>query len=137
VDHAPGVGVGDGLGNLLEDAQEPWHIFGRMFAIGQERGQSTSLHELHGKVRPPVGERTQLIDGDNAGVLQLTGDLRLLDEPSDQFWTITVHVQKHLDRQVAAEVGVAPLEHRSHAAASDLAEKLQPRGPIGWVGHFG
>ena len=42
-------------------------------------------------------------------MLQLPGDLRLLDEAADHFGVVAQVVAQHLDRQVAPEVQVAPL----------------------------
>ena len=54
-------------------------------------------------------------------MLELAADLRLLDEPADQVGVVAVVLAEHLDGQLAAEVGVAALEHGPHAAAGDLA----------------
>ena len=70
-------------------------------------------------------------------MLELAGDLRLLDEPADQLGVVAVPLQQDLDGQVAAEVGVAPLEHGAHPAPGDLAEELEPPGAVGGPGHLG
>ncbi len=61
-------------------------------------------------------------------MLKLAADLRLLDEPVDQVRPLAVLVQQDLQREVAAQVGVATSEHRSHPAAGDLAKDLIPTG---------
>src|SRR5262249_62391536 len=66
----------------------------------------------------------QLVDGDDAGVLELAADLRLLHEALDHPDLALVRLQEHLDGDVAAQVGVAPLEHGPHAAPGDLAQEL-------------
>ena len=70
-------------------------------------------------------------------MLQLAADLGFLDEPADQVGLVAVRLEQDLDGQVAAEVGIAALEHRSHAAAGDLAEQLQPPRAIRRDGHLG
>ena len=64
-------------------------------------------------------------------VLELSADLRLLDEPPDQLGMVAVLIAHHLDGQVAAEVEVAALEDGPHASARQLAHELISRG---WVG---
>ena len=59
-------------------------------------------------------------------MLQLAADLRLFDEPAHDLGVALVRLQQHLDRQLAAQVDVAALEDRPHAAAGDLALKLVP-----------
>ena len=54
-------------------------------------------------------------------MLQLPADLRFLDEPADQVAVVAEVFAQHLDRDVAAEVGIAALQDGPHAAASDLA----------------
>ena len=70
-------------------------------------------------------------------MLQLAGDLGLLDEPADQLGVVAVGFEQDLHGEVAAEVGITPLEHGAHAAAGDLAEELKASGAIGGVGHLG
>ena len=70
----------------------------------------------------------QLVDRDDAGVLELPADLRLLDEAADQVGPMAMLLEQDLDGQVAAEVGIAPLEHGPHRAAGDLAQELHVRG---------
>ena len=82
-------------------------------------------------------EGAQLVDRDHAGVLQLAGDLGLLDEPADQVGVVAMLLEQDLDGQVTAEVAVAPLEDDAHAATGELAEQLEPSEPVGWVGHLG
>src|SRR3954451_24873147 len=84
-----------------------------------------------------VVEGAQLVDRDHAGVLQLAGDLGLLDEPSDQVGVLAMLLEQDLDGQVAAEVAVAPLDDNAHAAAGNLAKKLEAGEAVGGTGHLG
>ena len=84
VDHAAGVGVGHRLADRLEDRQEPGQVVGRRRAGREQVGQRLPLDQLHGEVRPAVGEGAQLVDRHDARVLELAADLGLLDEPADQ-----------------------------------------------------
>jgi hypothetical protein len=78
------VGVGHRQADLLEDAQQPRLVLCRARTFLQQNGQGAALDQLHGEIRPVVGEVAQLVDRDYAGMLQLAGDLGLLDEPADQ-----------------------------------------------------
>ena len=88
--------------------------------------QGSALDQLHGEIGPAIGEGAQLVDRHDAGVLELAADLGLLDEAADQFGLVLVALEQDLHGQVAAQVGVASLEHGPHAAAGDLAEELVP-----------
>ena len=44
--------------------------------------EAVTFDESHGVERPAIGVVPQAIDRDDAGVFELAGDLRLLDEPS-------------------------------------------------------
>ena len=87
----------------------------------QQLRQGVALDQLHGEEGPEVGEGAQLVDRHDAGVLELAADLGLLDEPADHAGVVAEVVAQHLERDVAAEVGVAALEDGAHAAAGDLA----------------
>ena len=131
MDHPPGMGVGDRLADLLEDrrATGAGRRPGRLRL--QQRGEGAPLDQLHREEGPAVGERAQLVDRHDPGVLELAADLRLLDEPADQVGVVAVLVQEDLDGQVAPQVGVAALEDRAHAAAGDLAEELVAASRVG------
>ena len=61
-------------------------------------------------------------------MLELAADLRLLDEAVEQVGPLAMPIQEHLQRQVAAQAGVAGPQDGAHAAAGDLAEELVPAG---------
>jgi hypothetical protein len=67
-------------------------------------------------------------------VLELAADLRFLDEPAADVGIVAPLVEQHLDGQVAAKVGVAALEDRSHAPFVDLAQDLVAAGIVGPLG---
>ena len=136
MDHAPGVGVGHRLADLLEDREEPRPVVRRVLAVLQQRGQGPAPDQLHRDVEPAVGKLAQLVDRDDPRVLELAADLRLLDEPADHLGVVAVLFQDDLDGQVAAEVDVAPLEDRAHPAAGDLAHELVAARIAGEVGHL-
>ena len=124
VNDAASMSVGNRLADVFEDPQQPGPVVTRMLTLTQERGQGAALDELHGEIRPVIGERAQLMDGNDSRVLELPADLGLLDEPADQFGVLAVRLEQDLDRQIAAEVGVSALEDGPHAATGDLTEEL-------------
>ena len=122
VDHAPGVGIGDRLARPTRRSTGTGA--GRRPGPSRPPSSSASVSPLTSfmrEERPAVGEGAQLVDRHDPGVLQLAADLRLLDEPADHVGVVAEVLAEHLDGDVAAEVGVAALEHRAHAAAGDLA----------------
>ncbi len=130
MDHAPRMRVGHRLADRFEDLQEPGMIVGRLVAVGEHFGQSAAPDQLHREVGPSIGEGPQLVDRDDPRMLELSADLRLLDEPTDHVGLVAVLLTQHFDGQVAPQIGIMPLEDHSHPAAADHAEELQPPGAI-------
>ena len=60
----------------------------------------------------------------DTGVLKLAADLCLFDEPADHLRLVAIPIAQHLDSEVAAQVGVIPLEYHSHPAVSNQVAKL-------------
>ena len=88
-----------------------------------------ALHQLHREERPTVLEAAQLIDRDDPRMLQLAADLGFLNETADQTRIVAVLLEQDLDGQVPAEVGVATLQNRTHAAPGNLTQKLVALAP--------
>ena len=135
VDHSPGVRVRHRLRHLEEDGEQPRPVVPRPATVAEDLGQGTALDQLHGEERPAIGEGAELVDRHDPRVLELAGDLRLLDEAADQLGLVAVLLQEDLDGQVAAQVGVAALEHGPHAAPGDLAQDLERSAPVRRRGH--
>ncbi len=79
------VGVGHGVANLLEDAQEADAILGGLHAIFEQARERAAPDQLHCEVRPLLGIDTQLVDRHDARMLELSTDLGFLDEALDEF----------------------------------------------------
>ncbi len=107
-----------------------------MIGVPPATPRGSALHQLHREIGPAVGEGAQLVDRHNAGMLELAADLGLLHEPAHQLGLVLVALEQDLHRQVAAQVGVASLEHGPHAAAGDLAEELVPVAALLRRGHL-
>jgi hypothetical protein len=56
------------------------------------------------------------------------------DEPAADVGIVVPLLEQDLDGQVAAQIGVAALEDRPHAAVADLAQDLVAAGIIGPLG---
>jgi hypothetical protein len=95
----------------------------------QQGGQGAAFDELHREVGAMVRRPAQFVDGDDAGVLQLAANLRLLQEAPLHGGVGLVRRQQHLDRQFAVEDGVAAAQHRPHASLADLPENLVAADP--------
>ena len=109
MDHAVGVGVGHRLADLLEDPQAPRPGRRRTpSASARELRKGPALDQLHREVRAVVGEGAQLVDRHDARVLELAGDLRLLDEAADHLGAVAEVVAEDLDGQVAPRSGSRP-----------------------------
>ena len=131
MDHAPRVGVGDGLADLLEDGEETAQVLCGVGPLLQQGGEGPALDQPHREVGPQVGIEPQLIHREDAGMLELAADLGLLDEPLDHRRVPGMARVEHLHRDVPAEVGVAPLEDDAHPAAGDLAMDVVAPRPAG------
>ena len=84
MDHAAGVGIGHRLRDGREYRKEAGQVLGRgRPGRQQSRPAFVPSTSFMLKIRPLVGERPQLVDRHDAGMLQLAADLRLLDEPAD------------------------------------------------------
>ncbi len=89
----------------------------------QDLRQADAVDQLHGEeeVATPVG--ADVVHRDDAGVLELAGDLRLLDEAlALERVALPEH---HLHRHRAVEREVDDLDDRAHAAAADLAAGMR------------
>ena len=104
---------------LQRDRQQPRPILARVGALGQETGQRPALHQLHGEERA-FAEGADVVDRDDAGVLQLAADLRLLDEAAHHVDIIAEFFAENLQSDVAAQVRVATFQHGTHPAPRDL-----------------
>jgi hypothetical protein len=122
------VGVGQSLAHLLKNAQEARQVVGGRGPLLQQVGEGAALDELHGQERPAVGEGADLVDGRDAGVLQLPRDLRLLPEAPLVVRVAPELLAQHLDGQGPAQVGVPGTPHGAHAAPGNLRlDQVAPR----------
>ena len=109
-----------GRGNLPADANG---IGNRQAATAaaQPLGQRVAVQVLHDDEGAAVGEAAELIDLDDAGVIDPAGGPRFVEEAVlDLFVRRELFAQK-LDRALAAELLVHSFVDRAHAALADFA----------------
>src|SRR5262249_34118045 len=89
-----------------------------------------ALDEAHGEEGAAVRVDAEIVDGDDAGVVELAGDVGLLDETRA---AAGAAVEADLHGDVAVERLVADAQDAAHAAARDLADgSISGRtGPVG------
>src|SRR5689334_18056183 len=127
MDDAAGMGVGERLTELTEDGEVTRQIVGGRLALPEQVAESAALDELHGEEWPAVVEPADLVYRRDSRVLQLAGELRLLEKAILQLW---MHggVQEHLEGERPLDVGVVGAVDDTHAAAPDFADDLIAAG---------
>ena len=107
-------------------------------ALAEPLGQAAPLDELQGEVREP-GVLADLVDLDDARVLELGDRLGLGPEPRELIGRGVGPGQDHLEGDVAVEAELAGLINDAHAAAAQLLDEPiadRPDRP-GWGGAVG
>ena len=97
--------------------------------------EAVALDEPHGVERPAAGVVAQAIHRDDAGMLQLAGDLGLLHEPGAALRFVGVAILDLLERDGAVELlverhrdlaqaplGMRPEDAKSSAGGAGLAQ---------------
>src|SRR5947199_80055 len=79
-------------------------------SAAEEVLQRLALDELHRQERPAVGQRAEVVDGRDAGVLQLRRDARLLGEAAGGAEVGGEAFLQHLDGDLAAQAAVEGAE---------------------------
>ena len=120
VDDVVGVGVRHRLADLLEDRHEPAAVGRRVGPAFEQLVEGLALDQLHGQERPAVGQRAEVVNRRDGGVLQLAGDAGLVGEAAGRPGFGAVLLLQHLDGDFAAEGGVGGAVDDAHAAAGDL-----------------
>ena len=120
------VRIRHGLADLLEDGQEPAPFALRVLAFLEQCGKRPSADKLHGEEGAAIRADAELVDGHDAGVLQLAFDLRLLEEPFDYVGAIPVLLSEELEGDVPAEVVIAGPVDDADAALTELLLDFVP-----------
>ena len=114
--HAPAVGIGDGVADVEEPAEQLAELqrpLGRVDvgAVGIVEavdgvGQRVAADEPHGVERAAGGVVAQAVDGDDAGMLELAGDLGLEHELGASRAVVGMFVLDFLEGDLAVELVV-------------------------------
>ena len=123
VEHALAVRESDGVADFLENGEQ---LGERIFSHGlgdalaeklEDFQQGDALHQLHRVEKFPLRIQPQLMHGHDVRVLELAGDLRLLDEAPQ---VVGLAFREHdFHRHGAADGRLARIENRAHAALRD------------------
>ena len=118
VDNITRVRVGHGVTDLRKDTQEILTTLGRVPALAQKTRERFALDHLHGKVRTTPLEEADLVDRDDARVLQLPRDLTLREEATAHAVMIAQLLAEHFEGNVASHFRVMTADNGSNPAFS-------------------
>ena len=121
VDDAGGVGLGQALGGLDGDIEQP---LGRQrLAGGDELAQGLSLDQLHGDVEGAVG-LADVVDGQDVGMIQGRGRAGLLLEALAAIGIRRDGGGQDLDRDLAPELRVPRPVDLAHPARARAGARI-------------
>jgi hypothetical protein len=141
VDDPAVVGEGDRVADVDQDAQQPGEgefALCRLVAGGesaQNLRQAGAIDQLHGEEEVAGPVVADVMHRDDAGVLELAGDLRLLDEALTV--ELVAHPEHDLHRHRAVEHAIDDLDDRAHATAPDLTADAVARLQLALLEHGG
>ena len=137
VDNVLRVREGNGIAHLQEYVQQNIErIFCNGFSVSllyvvENFVKRHAFDELHRVEDVARGIHSKFMDGNNAGVLHLPGDLRLLYETQDLILVGLFRIEQHFHCDGAADVHVLRLEDCAHASGrDDLADIVLPPGLV-------
>ena len=137
VDHALRVGIGHGVARPQDETQDPrlGPVPDPPLEMGDDRLERLAPDQGHGEEHPPPVVDAQLVDGDDPRVVELTRDLRLLEEPEHgrvvgrgRAPGAALSVPDDLHGQVPPEGGIPDPPDLSHASPGDLVDDVEPVG---------
>ena len=123
VDDPAGVGKGHRLTDVVEGADETSEgpLTGPAMVLDDDLLEGEAPDLLHREVLAAVAQFPQLVHGDDAGVLQLRGGLRLLDEAGHQRLLLHDSRVQDLHRHGAVELLVHDPANLAEGALADDA----------------
>ena len=136
VDHPPAVGVGDRVADVDEPPEELAErerpLAGGAPAVLRVVAldgllEAVPLDEPHGVVGAAVAVAAQLVDRDDARMLQAAGDLGLADEPGPAVGAVGLRGLDLLEGDLAAELLVVRHEHLAETAPGVRPQDAVPR----------
>ncbi len=121
MDDAGAMRLGQSLGDLDGKIEEPARR--QRLSRSEQLAERLSLDELHGDVQSAVG-LADVVDGEDVGVVQRGGGARLLFEALSSPVVPGHRRGEHLDRDLAAELGVLRPVHLTHPARAQRRDDL-------------
>jgi len=123
--HAPCVGESQCLAGPQQHGQRPDEIPALLagFHLSEDHAQVLTLHELHGEEDLALRVDAQLVDRNDSRVVQLSGDLGFLEEPTESRRHTRGGLsllEHHLHRQHSAQVLVEDPVDGTHATTGHL-----------------
>ncbi len=136
MEHAPAVGVLDGVANVDEPPQQVAQLERAAAVVAPKRRvgvesldcllEAFSPYEPHRVVRPLAVVSSQAVDRDDARVLQPAGDFRLEHEATAAVRVVGVAWEDLLEGDLAVELGVEGDEDGTQPAAGVRPEDAEP-----------
>ena len=118
VDHALSVGVVEGAGELGDDAAGlGW---GEGSALGDDAVEALAFEEAHGDVAAAVGGGADVVDGDDVGMVEASGEACFLVEALAEVGVVGVGGGDGLEGDLALEDAVEGAVDGCGRAASEL-----------------
>ena len=133
MDNSLTVGVGDGLTDADEPPQQLTERLGSRggMVLGDGLPQRQAPHELHGVVGASGGIASQGVDRHDTGVLELAGDLGLVDEPPPAAGVVGQLGADLLERHLAVQGNVPGDSDQPQPARLVGTEQDKPAGRRG------
>ena len=129
MDDAVGVGEGDGIGHAHEQA----HALGDRARAIRPRVEALAPHQLHHVEQPSIGQRADVVHGDDAGVFEVRQNARFGFQPGQRGGI--GRAAQHLHRDVAVQRAVGDAIDRAHPPAPERLHQLVPRArQVGQIG---
>jgi len=124
VNDATVVGVLQGVTKLGHDGQR---LARGDAAAREELAQVHAVHELHEDEKQPVVRAAEIVNGDDAGMVELGEGAGLAGETVGEGGIVAEGAGEDFQRDEAVELALARAIDRAHAAAPDDLENLQLR----------
>ena len=120
MDHPRSVRGGDRLAYLQEDGQQARQVGRAVLTVGQDLLERLAGEQLHHDKGLAACGQVELMDRDDAGMLQLAREAGLAEKPPQPHGPALLHTIHDLDGHAPLELGIPALEDDAHAASTDF-----------------
>ena len=120
MDHPRSVRGGDRLAYLQEDGQQARQVGRAVLTVGQDLLERLAGEQLHHDKGLAACGQVELMDRDDAGMLQLAREAGLAEKPSQPHGPALLHTIHDLDGHAPLELGIPTFEDDAHAASTDF-----------------